>query len=84
MGEADHHVVLGTGQIATNAVERELTEPGLALLVLTLEATDELGLATDGFEIDADPGELSAIDPMVRRLVGRLATLTVGSARLVA
>ena len=78
-------MVLGTGQIATNAVERwELTEPGVALLVLTLDATDELGLATDGFEIDADPGELSAIDPMVRRLVGRLTTLTVGSARLVA
>jgi len=34
--------------------------------VLTLEATDELGLATDGFEIDADPGELSAMRPRPR------------------
>ncbi len=63
-------IVLGTGQSVYGGVESwEVVSPGLALLVLTEEAAQVLGTNFDAFEIEADPRELAAVDPIVRQLI---------------
>ncbi len=63
-------LVLGTGEAVYGGVASwEVDRPGHALLVLTDEAAQALGTEFDAFDIDADPGRLDEVDPIVTHLI---------------
>jgi hypothetical protein len=55
--------------------------PGHAMLVISDEAAEALGVDFTAFDIDADPAELAAVDPVVRRLSSSDASLARRRAR---
>ncbi len=63
-------IVLGSGQVVYGGVESWAVDaPGHAMLVISDEAAEALGVEFTAFDIDADPAELAAVDPVVQRLI---------------